>query len=70
MSRRSDQAIVDLSNELAREFYNIMGYQVPAGYKFDSAHHPQEVMCWCMAVTAIEMIEGTEVGQALDAVNE
>lgn len=62
---RTEQQIVDDANKLARELYGLMGYTVPEGYRFDRAHHPHEQSCWRMACVAYEMIEGTDVEDAL-----
>lgn len=64
--RRSDKQIVADANELAREFYGLMGYLVPPGHDFRLAMHPQEQMCWKMAVCAYERISGTDVENAVD----
>ena len=60
-SKRTLKETFDLGNELAREFYRLRGYVVPEGYRFDLATHPHEVACWAMAEAAFEMIEGTEL---------
>lgn len=62
----SDQEIVDACNELARLFYKINGYVVKEGYRFDLASHPQEKCMWYMAVVAYDHIEGTDVEDALN----
>ncbi len=33
-------------NRIARLIYAHQGYQVPEGYRFDTAHHPQETSAW------------------------
>jgi hypothetical protein len=58
--------IVAACNELAKRFYSMHGYQVPDGYRFDQAHHPQERLMWTMAVEAYEHIEGTPVEDCLN----
>jgi hypothetical protein len=67
---KTEQEIVDGCNELARRFYMAMGYEVPAEYRMHDATHPQEVMCWEMAVTAYEFIEGTEVDHILQCLED
>lgn len=47
-----------------------MGYVVPDSYRFYAATHPQERLCWHMAVTAYDHIEGTDVEAALDDLEE
>lgn len=37
-------------NECARIVYAIMGYNVDEGYDFSKASHPQEQMCFAIAV--------------------
>jgi len=41
-------------NKLARLFYKNLGYTVDGNYEFQKAKHPQEIMCWNMAVIAFE----------------
>lgn len=36
-------------NALARHFYEMHGYEVPKGYDFSTAKHPQERLMWVMA---------------------
>ncbi|BDT74128.1 hypothetical protein os4_36810 (plasmid) [Comamonadaceae bacterium OS-4] len=40
---RTDQQVVDQTNELARKLYEIRGFHVSEGYRFDTATHPHEV---------------------------
>lgn len=63
---RTNEQIVNTANALARELYGMMGYNTPESYRFHRAQHPQEVLCWKMACKAFEMLEGTEVEQALE----
>jgi hypothetical protein len=70
MSDRTPQQTIDLARSLARTFYQRMGYVVPVGYKFDEAHHPHEVRCWQMACDAFEMIEGTELAEVFNELEE
>jgi hypothetical protein len=65
---RTDEQIVQTANVLAREFYALMGNKVPKGYRFDQAKHPQEQLCWQMAVRAFEVIEYTDVEEALSGI--
>lgn len=67
---RTEQEIVDDANALARIFYSILGYQVEPGYRFDEATHPQEEAVWKMAVIAYENIEGTDVEDALNQIED
>lgn len=69
-STRTAQEIVDDANALARIFYGLLGYQVEAGYRFDQATHPQETAMWSMAVIAYENIEGTDVEDALNQIED
>ena len=66
----SNAEVVESANELARTFYRSMGYQVPKGYKFHEASHPQELGCWNLAVIAFEHVDGTDVQNALDELDE
>lgn len=67
---RTDEQIVADANELARLFYSSMGYEVPSGYRFDLAGHPQEQACWTMAAVAYDFIQGTDINDAAYQVNE
>lgn len=61
---------VDGALSLAREFYKMMGYEVPKGYRFDTARHPQERLCWRMACHAYDQIDGTEIDECLAEISE
>lgn len=65
MVDRTDAQIVADANVLAREFYRLMGYIAPPDFRFDRARHPQERLCWMLAVAAYEHIDGTDVADAL-----
>jgi hypothetical protein len=56
-----DKEIIAEANALARDFYGLMGYGVPKGYRFHSATHPKERLCWQMAVVAFERLRQTDV---------
>lgn len=67
---RSSQQIVDQTNELARQFYALLQYEVKRGYRFDQATHPTEVAMWDMACIAQEMLTDTEVANALSDIED
>lgn len=67
---RTDAEIVAGANELARKIYAGMGYRARKGYRFDRAAHPQELGCWNAAVMAYEHVDGTDVENALDNLDE
>lgn len=48
MSKKTKQ--VERLNECARMFYSSHGYEVPKGYDFSEAKHPQEQACFVLAV--------------------
>lgn len=58
MARMKKETILKKTNDLAREFYSRMGYQVKKGYEFHKAHHPQEVMCYDLACLAMMELKG------------
>jgi hypothetical protein len=58
------------ANALAREFYRLMGYVGPEGYRFDRATHPQERRCWQMAEVAYERLKATELSEVLAEAEE
>lgn len=62
----SDKEILAAANELARKFYRLMGYEVRKGYAFHKATHPHEVTCWRMSVVAFEQIQGTDIDDVLN----
>ncbi len=57
--------LVASCNGLARQFYLMHGYQVPEGYRFDRAEHPQERGMWNLASAAYYWIEGTSVDELM-----
>lgn len=68
---RTDQQIVDETNDLARHLLNNVmgvGYTVPEGCKFYEATDPRGAMAWQHAVSIMEMITKTEVQDALNSV--
>jgi hypothetical protein len=62
---RTDQEIIDQTNRLARAFYNLQGYQVPEGYEFNRASHPNERALWHMACAAQFELTETDPNEAL-----
>lgn len=65
MDRRIE--IVNQAIELANQFYQQHGYVSREGFKFWQSPHPQERLMFDMACTAFDLIQGTEV---MDIVNE
>lgn len=63
---RTDQQIVDQTNELARQLYALRGYTVREGYRFDKATHPHEVEAWQGACAAQLLLTDTDPNEALD----
>lgn len=64
---RTEQEIVDQTNELARMLYAIRGYKVQKGYRFDQATHPHEREAWEGACEAQKLLTDTD---PMDAVEE
>lgn len=62
---RSDQEIVNQTNELARQLYAVRGYTVSPGYRFDLATHPHEVEAWEGACLAQILLTDTDPRDAL-----
>jgi hypothetical protein len=62
---RDAREIVDQTNFLARLFYARMGNSVRPGYDFRTATHPQEQMCWDLAVLAQRELTDTDVDDAV-----
>lgn len=65
-AQKSDEEILAAGLELARTFYRAYGYEVPEGYKFYEATHPQECSMWDLAVIAFEQLTGTSLDDVLD----
>jgi hypothetical protein len=64
------KTIVKRANDLARTFYKMRGYQVPADFKFWRATHPDEAGCWLMAKEAFMQIRRIDVEDALADIDE
>ncbi|EIQ01110.1 hypothetical protein OpiT1DRAFT_05678 [Opitutaceae bacterium TAV1] len=64
---RTDQQIVDQTNELARRLYALRGYTVKGiNYRFDRAIHPHEVEAWQGACEAQRVLTDTDPQDSLD----
>lgn len=66
---RTDQEVVDQTNELARILYRNRGYAVEEGYRFDRATHPHEKEAWKSACDAQRLLTDTDPEDALSAVD-
>lgn len=66
----TNQQIVDNANILAAKFYSSLGYQVEKGYRFDQAKHPQEQQMWDFACISFDLIQGTDVEDALQQLQD
>lgn len=62
---RSEQQIINQTNELARDLYALRGYNVEKGYRFDQATHPHEVEAWQGACAAQLLLTDTDPMEAL-----
>ena len=67
---RTDQQIVDQTNEFASRLYLLRGYTARKGYRFDKATHPHEVEAWRGACEAQSLLTGTDPSDALDNLDE
>lgn len=67
---RSPEQIVSQTLDLARALYEIRGYLVPEGYRFDKATHPHEIEAWRAACAAQEMLTDTDPENALLEIEE
>lgn len=64
---RQNTEIIEQTNELARTFYLLMGYEVSA-HRFDIERtntHPQERLCWRMACEAQLLLTDTDIDDVL-----
>lgn len=62
---RTEQQVIDQTNELARKLYELRGYNAREGYRFDQATHPHEVEAWEGACAAQRMLTDTDPMDAL-----
>lgn len=66
---RTDQEIVDQTNEVARIIYASRGYSVPEGYAFHDSdrvnYHPHEAQCWQAACEIQVLLTETDPEDAL-----
>jgi hypothetical protein len=69
---KTDQQIVDEVNAIARMNLRIigLGYEAPTGHRFYEGTDPRSKLAWNHAVEVYEFLTGTEVGDALSAVQE
>jgi len=67
---RSDQEILDQTNELARKLYLIRGYEVPVGYRFDQATHGHEIEAWNGACEAQLLLTDTDIENVLSELDQ
>jgi hypothetical protein len=65
-----EKIIVGKCNELAIKLYRAMGYKVNKEYKLYRATHPQEIGVWNAAVIAYAHIEGTDVIDCLNNMDD
>lgn len=65
---RTDQQIVDQTNDLARILLSRLigtGYEVPEGHKFYEAEDPRSQKAWAAAVEVMEFMTQTDANDAL-----
>jgi len=62
---RTEQQIIDQTNDLARELYKLTGNKVKKGYDFYNATHPLETQAWRGACVAQLMLTNTEPEEAI-----
>lgn len=69
---RTDQEIVDQTNELARLCLRFIGtgYEVPEGHKFYEANDPRSQRAWKMACEIQEHMTATDPNDALANIEE
>lgn len=70
---RTDQEIVDQTNEIARIIYASRGYTVPVGFEFHTEtinRHPYERACWQAACEIQDLLTQTDPQDALDNLEE
>jgi len=62
---RSNQFIVDQTNELARIFASIEGYGVEEGHCFEDSNNLREIKYWGLARAAQILLTNTDPDDAL-----
>lgn len=62
---RSEKQIVEQTNELARQLYELRGFIAPKGFKFYEATRSREIEAWKGACIAQELLTETDVENAL-----
>lgn len=67
---RTDQEIVDQTNDLARKFALQMQYEMPESYKFYESNNPRAICFWRMACKAQEELTDTDPMDALSALEQ
>ena len=70
MKSRTDKEIIEQTNNLAKDFYKVMGYNGIEGFRFYESSHPQERLCWILACKAQEKLTNTEIEDILDNLEE
>lgn len=63
---RTSKQIIAECNSLASMFYQMRGRIERPRFKFYEATHPEEVECWEFACYAYDHIEGTDVQDIVD----
>ncbi len=64
---RTDEEIVEQTNDLAIKLYSKMGYKVTAkNFRMWKSEHPTELLCWKMACVAQEELTETDVEGNID----
>lgn len=63
---RTDQEILDQTNELAAKICRIYGHSTPVGYRFDIDTNPRGKQAWDAACEAQELLTSTELENVLD----
>jgi hypothetical protein len=67
---RTDQEIVEQTNELARRFSRLQGYEAPEGHKFYEDGGDRMPCPWLLACVAQEFLTGTDPDDALSNLGE
>ena len=69
-SSRTDREIVDQTNELARRFARLQGFEAPGGHKFYDGGGGHTPCPWLLACIAQEFLTGTDPDDALSNLGE
>ena len=67
---RTPKQIINQTEKLAYLFYSLQGYNAKKNFKFRTATHPHEHLCWQMACAAQLELTETDIRDVLEELDE